>query len=90
MVMSGPVAAGGGAGICVPQQINHQGVVAVNGQRFNGNGDFKFALVAPRDRDLPVDQRRLGSGSAGIPDRRRQSPGHQTACLTSGWVTPIC
>jgi hypothetical protein len=29
----------------VPKQISHQGVVAVNGQRFNGTGTFYFALV---------------------------------------------
>lgn len=31
----------------VPMQINHQGVVTVSGVRFNGNGDFRFALVDP-------------------------------------------
>lgn len=46
-VVSGPIAAGGPGGACVPQEINHQGVVAVNGQRINGNADFKFALVDP-------------------------------------------
>jgi hypothetical protein len=29
----------------VPQQLNHQGRVAVNGVNFEGNGQFKFALV---------------------------------------------
>jgi hypothetical protein len=29
----------------VPQQLNHQGRVAVNGVNFDGNGQFKFALV---------------------------------------------
>jgi hypothetical protein len=28
----------------VPQQINHQGVVSVNGTPFNGAGSFKFAI----------------------------------------------
>jgi hypothetical protein len=28
----------------VPQQINHQGVVSVNGTPFNGTGSFKFAI----------------------------------------------
>lgn len=31
----------------VPQQINHQGVVSVNGVRFNGVGSFKFAIIDP-------------------------------------------
>lgn len=31
----------------VPTQMNHQGVVSVSGQRFNGNGSFYFAIVAP-------------------------------------------
>lgn len=30
----------------IPQQISHQGVVSVNGVRFNGDGTFYFALVA--------------------------------------------
>ncbi len=38
-----PVAIGAG----VPTQINHQGVVSVNGLRFTGSGDFKFAIVDP-------------------------------------------
>lgn len=29
----------------VPQTINHQGVVKVNGQPFNGTGRFKFAIL---------------------------------------------
>ncbi len=29
------------------EQINHQGVVAVNGQRFTGTGQFRFAIVDP-------------------------------------------
>ncbi len=35
----------GGAG--VPLHLNHQGVVAVNGVRFTGQGSFRFALVNP-------------------------------------------
>ena len=31
----------------IPLQINHQGVVSVNGLRFNGDGQFCFALVDP-------------------------------------------
>lgn len=31
----------------VPTQINHQGVVSVNGQRFSGNGSFYFAIIDP-------------------------------------------
>ncbi len=31
----------------IPLQINHQGLVKVNGVPFNGNGDFRFALVDP-------------------------------------------
>lgn len=38
---------GGGGGI--PLQINHQGVIMVSGARFNGDGDFRFALVDPDD-----------------------------------------
>ncbi len=40
---------GGGPGI--PLQINHQGVVIVGGERFNGDGDFRFALVDPDSGD---------------------------------------
>jgi microcystin-dependent protein len=29
----------------VPQLLNHQGLIAVNGVGFEGNGLFKFALV---------------------------------------------
>ena len=36
---------GGGSGI--PLQINHQGVIIVAGERFNDDGDFRFALVDP-------------------------------------------
>ncbi len=35
----------GGAFAEVPQQINHQGVVKVNGQPFTGTGKFKFAIL---------------------------------------------
>lgn len=31
----------------IPMQINHQGVIKVNGVRFKGSGDFRFALVDP-------------------------------------------
>lgn len=31
----------------VPTQINHQGVVSVNGQRFTGDGQFYFAIIDP-------------------------------------------
>ena len=31
----------------VPLQINHQGLVKVEGVRFNGNSDFRFAFVNP-------------------------------------------
>ncbi len=31
----------------VPTQINHQGIVSVNGQRFTGNGNFYFAIIDP-------------------------------------------
>ena len=30
----------------VPQLLNHQGRMAVNGVNFEGNGQFKFALVS--------------------------------------------
>jgi hypothetical protein len=30
-----------------PSQLHHQGVVAVHGERFTGDGDFQFALVDP-------------------------------------------
>ncbi len=55
--ITGPVATGGpmpesakprgGSSGGIPLQINHQGLVKVNGFRFNGNGDFRFALVDP-------------------------------------------
>lgn len=35
------------AAASVPTQINHQGVVSVNGQRFTGNGIFYLAIVDP-------------------------------------------
>lgn len=35
----------------IPLQINHQGLVKVNGLAFNGNGDFRFALVDPDTGD---------------------------------------
>lgn len=41
-----PAVAGLGASN-VPSVISHQGVVAVNGTRFNGTGGFKFAIVNP-------------------------------------------
>ena len=31
----------------VPLQINHQGLVKVDGVRFDGNGNFRFAFVDP-------------------------------------------
>ena len=31
----------------IPLQVNHQGRVTVNDFPFNGNGDFRFALVDP-------------------------------------------
>lgn len=34
-------------GAAVPHEVNHQGVVSVNGQRFTGKGLFRFALVDP-------------------------------------------
>lgn len=36
----------------VPQQISHQGVVSVDGLRFDGTGDFRFAIVDP---DEPIN-----------------------------------
>ena len=33
------------SGAAVPQVLNHQGRIAVEGVNFNGNGQFKFALV---------------------------------------------
>ena len=51
MAFSGSVAnsneARGGPRGSPPLQISHQGVVAVNGQRSNGDADFRFALVDP-------------------------------------------
>jgi hypothetical protein len=32
----------------VPSQLSYQGLVAVNGTNFNGNGHFKFALINPK------------------------------------------
>ncbi len=37
----------GGSGGGIPLQINHQGVIMVGGSRFNGTGQFRFALVDP-------------------------------------------
>lgn len=31
----------------IPLQLNHQGVVRVNGLAFSGNGDFRFGIVDP-------------------------------------------
>jgi len=42
-----PALAGLGVASSVPAQINHQGVVLVEGHRFAGNGQFKFAIVDP-------------------------------------------
>lgn len=36
----------------IPLEINHQGVVAVDGIRFNGDGDFRFAIVDIDDNNL--------------------------------------
>lgn len=33
----------------IPLLLNHQGVVSVQGEPFNGNGDFRFALLDPDD-----------------------------------------
>ncbi len=38
----------------VPAHINHQGVISVNGVRFEGDGKFKFALVRPGDPETVV------------------------------------
>ncbi len=42
-----PLVTGLGAASDVPAQINHQGVVSVDGARFTGQGQFKFAIVDP-------------------------------------------
>ncbi len=42
-----PMVAGLGVASDVPAHINHQGVVSVEGARFTGQGQFKFALVDP-------------------------------------------
>jgi len=39
----------------VPQQINHQGVVSVNGERFDGPGAFRFAIIDPGDDNDPSE-----------------------------------
>lgn len=39
----------------VPQQINHQGVVSVNGTPFNGAGLFRFAIVKKDNPDLGLN-----------------------------------
>jgi hypothetical protein len=46
----------------VPKQINHQGIVSVNGVRFDGTGLFRFAIVDP---DAPVN---LWSNDGSITD----------------------
>lgn len=58
----------------VPQQINHQGVVSVEGLRFNGTGIFKFAIVDPttginlwcNDDNDPVDTLQTCAGQIGV------------------------
>jgi len=51
----------------VPQQINHQGVVNVNGNRFNGSGTFRFAIVDP-DTGLNLwTNDGTNEGSMGLP-----------------------
>ncbi len=40
-----PIVAQLGSGASIPQQINHQGVVMVDNARFEGTGQFRFAIV---------------------------------------------
>lgn len=61
----------------VPQQLNHQGRVAVNGVNFDGNGQFKFALVDANGSTTYWSND--GSSSAGS-----QPSSHVTLAVTKG------
>lgn len=53
----------------VPTQINHQGVVSVNGRRFNGEGDFYFAIVDPATGNSVWTSDGTNIGTANRPNR---------------------
>jgi hypothetical protein len=61
----------------VPQQLNHQGRVAVNGVNFDGTGQFKFALVNANGSTTYWSND--GSSSAGS-----QPSSHVTLAVTKG------
>lgn len=53
----------------VPTQINHQGVVSVNGQRFTGNGQFYFAIIDPATGNSVWTNDATNIGTANRPNR---------------------
>ena len=61
----------------VPQQLNHQGRVAVNGVNFDGTGQFKFALVNANGSTTYWSND--GSSNAGS-----QPTSHVTLAVTKG------
>ena len=62
-----PVVSALGAG-SVPLQINHQGVVVVSGVRFNGTGEFRFALVDPDTGNNVWTNNGSSVGTSTMPD----------------------
>lgn len=53
----------------VPTQINHQGVVSVNGQRFTGNGNFYFAIIDPANGNSVWTNDATNIGTPNRPNR---------------------
>ena len=51
----------------VPIELNHQGVVKVNGDLFDGTGEFRFALLDPDSGNNVWTNDGSGIGSASIP-----------------------
>ena len=57
-------------GVCdaaIPLQINHQGFIDVGGTAFNGNGDFRFALVDPDSGNNVWTNDASAIGTSGTP-----------------------
>lgn len=57
----------GSKGAGIPLQVNHQGVVAVNGVPVNGQADFRFALVDPDNGNLWTNDGSNEEGSSDPP-----------------------
>lgn len=53
----------------VPTQINHQGIVSVNGQRYTGNGQFYFAIIDPATGNSVWTNDATNVGTANRPNR---------------------